>query len=830
MSPLQAGSASSDYTLEIGGVRKAVTEAKRLIADLRKEAAKPLAIPNVRSTAALNGNPQAAINQQKLQVAQQRTALTANQAAVAAQKLATEEARTAREVLNASAAQDRAAKTAIQLAAAQQRAARARQNGGLGPALPRTVESFGTEAINQFKSGLIGIVGPAALATAGIAALSGTVNSFKQAFTFKAELDATNQAIRTNLEGVRDSGKVFDDAARFADKYRLTQQETTAILASSTDILRVSTASVADLESALLRLQSRDVSKPISEAARALRELNSGDVTSIKELFNVSAKEALRMKDEIAAGGDAVAVLNGYLDRAGVSMAVLENRAKGAAGALNEQKIAQEGFAIAQAKVASSAGGILFVQALTRQYQGLANILNGDALAGLQATGNELRVSAAGANVYTAALLAGASAADAQALADRAATQAANGFAQAQRNGGGGTFEFTEALKVNVDALSKEAKAKLADQIETDKLSALQSQLERDSLAAASGLLGAGNQALLLAEKYGIATQEAQALIEKQQKLAFNATALADQRVGERDPGNNLTALEFNKFDKLADEGRAAQTAADKAIATQARAEKQRIADAQFQYDLSIAKNNAAKIAVYKRKLAATTDAADRLDIQATINQLSQDKPKKPGGTGLTALDKSEIGLIDDKVARLNEVNRRLSLGNLTQLARNQLVREQRDLQKEISTESRRQLEDQLSLSESIINNRKAARDEAKQLKLFGRVAARGGERGEQAADEIALIEIARQRRALAIQGLTDATGGLRPIAVSTPANVVAPVTSPLTSSQTQPQGSGTGDINIHLAVDGKSVADGLLPRMADEFRRVLRGASAAGL
>lgn len=531
----------------------------------------------------------------------------------------------------------------------------ATRKADLGPALPRTLESFGADALGQIKSGLLGVVGPAAAVTAGFTALTATAESFKKAFTFKAELDATNLAIQTNLEGVRDSAVVFADAAKFADKYRITQQETGEILKSSTDILRVSTSSVSDLESALLRLQSRDVSKPISEAARALRELNSGDVTSIKELFNVPAAEALRMKNEIAAGGDAVQVLNGYLDRAGVSMEVLENRSKGAAGAMNEQRIAQEQLTIAQGKIAQSAGGIFFVEALTRQYQGLANLLNGEALAGLQASGREFYVSAAGANVYFAALLAGKTAAEAQTLANQAATNATNSFADAQRNGGGGTFEFAGALNVSKDALTIDQVKKIDSAMATEALAQKQAQLDKDSRLAAQGLLGAGDQALILAQKYGIAAGQAQFLIDQQQRLS-NATALADQRVGERDPSNRLTAAQNTKFaglararnNEIAEENkRAADKARQEAdqAAKKTAADAARLADLQNQNRLIHAKTTAAKIAELERQKRTTTDPIERQQIQNQIDA------EKLAGAG-------RVGAAQSTALRLNDIAR----------------------------------------------------------------------------------------------------------------------------------------------------------------------------
>ena len=642
MATYNSGIAEAHYLLNIDQPKRAAAELRALFQGIKSEAAgiKPPSVGSAKVTAeevklqqALARTAEAEARRANATARRTefdaRAALATSRAGIAEQREQTELAKTA-------AAQDRAAVAALRRGQAEEKAARAGQNGGLGPTLPRSLERFGTEAIDQFKGGLIGIIGPAAIATAGIAALTGTVESFKRAFTFKAELDAQTLAIRTNLEGVRDSGSVFAQAAQFADKYRLSQKETADILSSSTDILRVSTSSVGDLESALLRLQSRDVSKPISEAARALRELNSGDVTSIKELFNVPAREALQMKNEIAAGGDAVVVLNAYLERAGVGMGVLENRAKGAAGALNEQRIAQENLTLAQAKIASSAGGIFFVQGLTRQYQGLANLLNGDALAGLQASGRELQVSAAATVAYAIAIAQGKSEVDALAAAQAAATTQTNSFTAGQGSASGGTFELTNAVKVSADALSKDAIAKIDGTIKTAGLAAQQAQLDADSRRAAIGMLGAGDQALILAQKYGIATEQAQFLINAQQALS-NASALADQRKGEQ-TGTTLSADEFNKFGKLSRQGALDAAAEKKRAADKAAAESTQLRSAQDALNLARATTKEQKIAELLRQQKAATDPVERLHLQAQIEQERRAGAGRVGAAQTTAL------------------------------------------------------------------------------------------------------------------------------------------------------------------------------------------------
>lgn len=288
-----------------------------------------------------------------LQAVLQRVDAEMNKSAQSAVRLGQQYARLAQ-------AQGQPALASQVLAGTMQRAGSATEQALIGIQTQASRLSSGTSFISEFgnaaKSSLLGIIGPAALATSAISGLIAIGKSFSDAFEFKAQLDATTASIKNQLVGFRDAGRTYQEASAFGRQYSITQQETNSILSSSTDILRTSTASVAQLEEALIRLQSRDVSKPISEASRALRELASGDVTSIKELFNIPAKDALKMRDEIVAGGDAVVVLTKYLNDAQIGMSALEQRTQGAVGRMNELKVAQEGAALAQAKWAEGPG------------------------------------------------------------------------------------------------------------------------------------------------------------------------------------------------------------------------------------------------------------------------------------------------------------------------------------------------------------------------------------------------------------------------------------------------------------------------------------------
>lgn len=219
-----------------------------------------------------------------------------------------------------------------------------------------------TSYVGAFTSGLAGMAGPAAVAGGALALLAGTANSFKEAFVFKAQLDATNTSIGIQLHGVRDSSQAFAEASVFAARYRLTQQDTAAAIQASIPILRSSNASLSEVEATLLRLQVKKPEKSLADAARALDELKAGQIISIVDQFNVSRDAANKMKDEIAKGGDAVKVLSTYLTSAGIGMEALETRTKGAQGALNSLAVSQEKLKIAQAQFAQGPGLALLQQ------------------------------------------------------------------------------------------------------------------------------------------------------------------------------------------------------------------------------------------------------------------------------------------------------------------------------------------------------------------------------------------------------------------------------------------------------------------------------------
>lgn len=230
---------------------------------------------------------------------------------------------------------------------------------------------------SALAGGLTSIVGPAAVAAAAIGAVVGVAGSFVEAFKFGAELESTTKSIEIQLRGVRDSGQAFAEAREYAEKYKLTQQETNEAMIASIPVIRNSQASLEDILGVFDRLQIRQPGKTFADAARALGELQAGQVVSIEHMFNVPANDANRMKKEIEDGGDAVQVLSQYLTDSGIGMDALKAKTEGATGAMKDLSRARENFEKAQADFAKGPG-VAFTDFATDRLDEITAILSGD--------------------------------------------------------------------------------------------------------------------------------------------------------------------------------------------------------------------------------------------------------------------------------------------------------------------------------------------------------------------------------------------------------------------------------------------------------------------
>ncbi len=438
----------------------------------------------------------------------------------------------------------------------------------------RMATSWGTTALTEFKQGLVGFAAPAAAATAALTVLTGTVRSFKDAFVFKAQLDATTAGINLQLRGVRDVSAVWAQGQAVAERYKLTQAELTSIMQNSVQVLRQSRSGADELTTTLLRLQATAPEKPIEEAARALRELNSGDVTTIKDLFNISAKDARRMKEEIAGGADAVQVLSRFLTDAGSGMEVLEARTKGAVGAMNDLKVAEEQAAFAQAKWAEGPG-MQFLLLRTEAVTAATRILNKDFVA-MQESALQVAAKGEGAfrpisvmvaqgtaqnNLYHRSLtqgLGGAAQAVAAAQEQAAAAALAGAAAFDQERQAVGQAQL--AAQQHAQALAEQTQKTLESKLQTEQMAAFQQTLANLGSQVASGLLTSGEAADLLRQKYAHLGDEALKLINLSAQLA-QVDAAKQIAAGQAQVTARLVAQgEAYKKIRDAEEQRIAQT------------------------------------------------------------------------------------------------------------------------------------------------------------------------------------------------------------------------------------------------------------------------------
>ena len=640
MTNFDAGTASAKYLLDVSQPRKAAAELRQLFA-------------SIKADGAALGRGGAAGGAGGIDAAQSRAAKTAAQvateqqrAALVAGRLATEQQKAALVLANTEKAQTNAARSALALQQAQQRAARAATD----PVLPRSLERFGPQALDQIKSGLLGVVGPAAVAGAALGVVAGAAERTRQAFIFATELEQSRRSITTLIGATRDSGRVFQEAAAFGQRYAFTQREITDALQASTQILKVSNASTEDTLGALSRLAVLNPAEGIQGAAFALRELASGDVTSFVDRFNQSRDSAYALRDAIRSGVDPVVALAGFLDTAGVSMQTLEDRTQGAAGKLRDLAIQQERFNLALAGQAGGAGEG-FLDFRTNLLKEGAAILSGD-FRDIEAR-NAGRQAAQEA--YNAALRQGKSDAEAYVLAQQAQTQAAQEYTawvgaagDATRDHGGVLSQTTQEISyqsqamIQASAVLAEAQAAtatynaaLGENAGAQAISAAQSEILkerqegiRDTLAQLSaGTLGQTQAEGILASQYGVTAAQIPQLIALTAQLAATRAAanaaegLADQRAGERSGGAVKTKAEADGLGRLnqlrgeyarrraADNERAAREAEQFATRQTATARKttgaQRETAALFRADLDTAATAQERIAVLEEKRRA---------------------------------------------------------------------------------------------------------------------------------------------------------------------------------------------------------------------------------
>lgn len=479
-----------------------------------------------------------------------------------------------------------------------------------------------------------------------IAGAGALIGSFNEAISFKGQLDATNGSIRAQIATFRDANRVYAEGQAFANRYKLTQAELTASLQSSIGVMRQSNASTTEILTTFARLQQTAPEKSISEAARAIRELQSGDVTSIRELFNVPAADANRMKAEIQGGADAIAVVSQYLTDINIGAGALEASLQGVSGQMKDIALAQEQVKLAQAELAASAGaaGIFDVQIAATK--GLARVLRGELLPSLDEVIIKARVyeeafrgaALSGADPFTAqlagltALANGATvtAEAAQYYAESAEKGTTGGqqWGAANQEAAAGANAVTAATTPLITQLAEEAEKKQAAADRATELAALQRDLASIGGQVAAGLITSGQGADILRAKYGGAADEAERLLALQAqiagaeaRIAAGKARLAGQAAQTRDlvPGG----IGFNA------PGRGTGTDADIIAQVNRTAAEVQRTEAKAEADrLKIKKTGGRARVSEEQKTAAKLEDLER-DHQAKLADIAADGAKK---------------------------------------------------------------------------------------------------------------------------------------------------------------------------------------------------------
>jgi hypothetical protein len=242
------------------------------------------------------------------QTAEAALARSLAQAATAEQRRQTEAARTA-------AAQDNAASAALRRQAAEARAARAGENGGTGPALPRTFAGFTPGGLNQ-ALGAFGLatLGPQVVASAGAAAVDAGRQSLalQQTLNLTKELSGSQQVYNQVIAAAREQQALYGG----------TLQETVQGLSGLVVSARSSGASLETLINLSQRLAVLDPAQGAEGARIALSEVLAGDPASLARRYEIPRSALEQIKDTSLSVEERLGILDGYLTKIGITSEV----------------------------------------------------------------------------------------------------------------------------------------------------------------------------------------------------------------------------------------------------------------------------------------------------------------------------------------------------------------------------------------------------------------------------------------------------------------------------------------------------------------------------
>jgi hypothetical protein len=516
--------------------------------------------------------------------------------------------------------------------------------------------SAATNQAQQGVSGLSGALGGLSSVAGGL----GLVFGVRQLVDFGIDAGGAALALQRTQNATRQIAgdtKTYSEILAAARQQQVlfggSLQENLTGLSGFAVQARTTGANLSDLIRTAQRLATLDPEQGVTGAAVALREGLSGDPISLARRFEIPRAAIAKLRDESTTAAEKLNVINDYLDKAGIS-------ANGAADAVTktEQSYHRLGAAADDAKIRI---GALLAQRFEPVATGATRVADAvagttSAFSGLEGASDSIRDL--GGAIFNPAIQAigtynsfvlntvgdllglhdaerglaesGQTATSAINLQSPAMIQAAQaGIYQssAMIQAAQGNIQAADAALAQLRAINQvtpaiqEFNANLQTNAVAAQISAAQSAIlktRQEAIAqsaqlAAQGMLGEGNQALLLAQKLGIARDQAQLLIDAQRQIAgVQHQKFVDENRDDLSGSRRNAAATTIKIPPgfQEDIDRRHQAAIDK---------QRQLQLSQFQLELSRATTAGQRVAILKRELATTSDTIERNHILAQI-------------------------------------------------------------------------------------------------------------------------------------------------------------------------------------------------------------------
>jgi hypothetical protein len=191
----------------------------------------------------------------------------------------------------------------------------------------RRAGNAGEQFSQSFKQGMVGIVGPAAVATASIQllerAISGTIEAVGDALALREQ--------QNSLRAVTGSIAGYTEALTTAKEQQLlfggTIRENIDGVQGLAITAKETGASLADLIDLSQRLTLKSPEQGAAGARIALVEaLSEGNIRSLRQRFEIPAAALAKLKDQSLSVEERMQALSGYLDRVGLSSETVAGR------------------------------------------------------------------------------------------------------------------------------------------------------------------------------------------------------------------------------------------------------------------------------------------------------------------------------------------------------------------------------------------------------------------------------------------------------------------------------------------------------------------------